>query len=203
MSSKFKDKVLETLEAAKTSLRRLRGGAHYRRWGNPSQLLSPDWEARTEGIAKLIPAGSSVLEFGAARMTLRKFLPDGCKYTPTDLVDRGEGTIVCDLNARELPAFPPHDVAVFSGVLEYVNDVPRLVAHISHSIGTVISSYSCVIQEQVRGKPARRASGWVNDYTSEEFEGIFLRSGFHCDHVENWSKECNQRIYRFTRGQAG
>src|SRR5205814_2229019 len=122
-------------------LRRHRGGSDYRRWGD-SRSLSPDWDSRTEQIARLIPPGATVLEFGAGRMTLRNYLPEGCQYTPCDLVDRGGGTIVCDLNARELPAFPPLDVAVFSGVLEYINDINYLISHISGSVSTIIASYA-------------------------------------------------------------
>jgi glycosyltransferase involved in cell wall biosynthesis len=131
-------------------------------------------------------------------MTLKDRLPEACTYIPSDLVDRGPGTIVCDLNARELPAFPPHDVAVFSGVLEYVNEIDRLVNQISKSASVVIASY-CV-RERVPDRVTRRASGWVNDHTSVELEGIFRRSGFRCDRVEDWR---SQVIYRFVREPAG
>ena len=36
-----------------------------------SRSLSPDWDSRTERIARLIPPGATVLEFGAGRMALR------------------------------------------------------------------------------------------------------------------------------------
>ena len=181
-------------EATRTSFRRLRGGANYRRWGNPGSL-SPDWDSRTEQIARLIPPGASVLEFGAGRMALRDHLPEGCRYTPSDLVDRGAGTIVCDLNARELPPFPPHDVAVFSGVLEYINDVGGLVRHVANNVNIIITSYTDI--EHVPGKLVRRSQGWVNDYQSGQLREIFARSGFRCDRVEDWR---NQKIYRFVRG---
>ena len=131
-------------------------------------------------------------------MALRNYLPEGCQYTPSDLVDRGGGTIVCDLNARELPAFPPHDVAVFSGVLEYINDVKYLLNHISKSVNIVIASY-CVL-EQVPGKLKRRSHGWVNDYTSQEFAAIFLQLGLGCDCAESWGRH---KIYRFMRRGTG
>jgi glycosyltransferase involved in cell wall biosynthesis len=160
--------------------------------------LSPDWDSRTEQIARLIPPGATVLEFGAGRMTLRDCLPEGCKYIPSDLVDRGGGTIVCDLNARELPAFPPHDVAVFSGVLEYINDINSLINKIKQNVNVVIASYS--VLERVPSAVVRRSHGWVNDHTAGEFEGIFLRSGFRCERAEGWR---NQEIYRFVRDEAG
>ena len=173
------------------------GRSDYRRWGN-TRSLSLDWDARTERIARLVPPGSTVLEFGAGKMALRNYLPEGCKYTPSDLVDRGNGTIVCDLNATELPEFPPHDVAVFSGVLEYLNNIDRLIINLKMKVNIIIASY--VVQEQVPSKLMRRSCGWVNDYTSVDFEDIFSRLDLRCDHVENWF---DQKIYRFVREQAG
>jgi hypothetical protein len=127
-------------------------------------------------------------------MTLRDHLPHGCEYTPSDLVDRGNGTIVCDLNSWVLPAFPPHDVAVFSGVLEYVNDIEYLINNIKSSFNIIVASY-CDL-EQFPGRFLRRSKGWVNDHTSEAIQGVFFQSGFRCDHVESWHR---QKIYRFVR----
>jgi hypothetical protein len=197
MVSELRERVRTMREATRTSFRRLRGGANYRRWGNSSSL-SPDWDSRTEQIAGLIAPGASVLEFGAGRMALLDHLPEGCRYTPSDLVDRGNGTIVCDLNARELPPFPPHDVAVFSGVLEYINDLSYLIVHVSKFVGVIITSYADA--EHVSSTLVRRSQGWVNDYQSSQFEEIFARSGFRCDRVEDWR---NQKIYRFVRARAG
>jgi len=191
----LKAKAGTMLAAARTSLRRYRGGTHHRKWGD-SHSLSADWDSRTEQIARLIPPGTTVLEFGAGRMVLRKYLPEGCKYTPSDLVDRGDGTIVCDLNARDLPSFPPHDVAVFSGVLEYVNDLDRLFERVSKSFNVIVASYCD--RQQFPSRVMRRSQGWVNDFTPEELQGIFCRLGFHCDRVESWNV---QKIYRFVRRQ--
>lgn len=163
------------------------------RW-QAEKALSLDWEPRTRQIASLVPPGTSVLEFGAGRMVLAKFLPPGCSYTPSDIVDRGPGTIVCDLNALSLPAFPPHDVTVFSGVLEYVQDVPRLVAHLSPLVRVFILSYA--ILETHTNRITRRASGWVNDYDSSSLEAIFRQNGFHPDHTEMWR---SQKIFRFLK----
>jgi hypothetical protein len=127
-------------------------------------------------------------------MMLRDHLPDGCTYTPSDLVDRGPGTVVCDLNAPELPEFAPHDVAVFSGVLEYVNDIDSLLEQISRSVNFIVASYSD--RRQFPGRLARRSRGWVNDLGPQEFQAIFVRLGFGCDQVETWR---GQKIYRFVR----
>jgi hypothetical protein len=196
MLSGFKGKVKMLLWSARERVRIYRGASDYRRWSNATSLSVLDWESRTAQMAKLIPPGTTVLEFGAGRMILKNHLAEGCKYIPSDLVDRGSGTIVCDLNARDLPVFPPHDVVFFSGVLEFVYDLNRLAAHISQDCNIIVASYSCVAEEQAANKRARRAAGWVNDYTSGEFERLFARSGFRCDHVECWN---TQKIYRFVR----
>jgi len=201
MASGFEGKVRKLLWSAREMVRRYRGASDYRRWTDPTYLSVPDWDSRTAQMAKLIPPGTTVLEFGAGSMTLKNYLPKGCKYIPSDLVDRGSGTVVCDLNGRELPEFPPHDVVFFSGVLEFVYDLDRLADHNSHYCNIIVASYSCVAEEQAVNKRARRAAGWVNDYTSGEFEKLFARSGFRCDHVECWH---TQKIYRFVReGTAG
>jgi hypothetical protein len=191
MMSGLKLRALSVWTAAQTSLRRRRGESDHRRWGD-SDSLSPDWDSRSEQMARLISPGTSVLEFGAGRMALKKYLPEGCTYTPSDMVDRGDGTIVCDLNAPELPAFPHHDVAVFSGVLEYANDAESVISHVGQFVETIIASYD--IREHAPERLRRRSRGWVNDFTSEEFEGLFTRAGFQRDRREDWGA---QKIFRF------
>ena len=179
--------------AMTTCIRRLRKASDYSRWSKLSSL-SRDWDSRTAQIACLIAKSSSVLEFGAGRMILREFLPEACQYTPSDLVDRGQGTFVCDLNVPKLPSFPKHDVAVFSAVLEYVNDVPRLISHLCRVVDVVIASYA--VTDWNVSVVTRRAAGWVNDYSSREFENIFLKCGFHPDKIITWQ---SQKIYRFVK----
>lgn len=174
-----------------TSLRKLVGGSDYGRWGEEGALRS-DWDSRTRQIANLIEPGSSVLEFGAGRRVLEERLPAACTYTPSDLVDRGEGTLVCDLNAKALPNFPSHDVVVFSGVLEYVNDVPRLIARLHACAPTIIASYAVYELNSA----SRRTNGWVNDYTLPELMEVFSEAGYRCEHKETWKE---QMIFRFRK----
>jgi hypothetical protein len=154
--------------------------------------IHPAWEGRTEQMATLIPPNSSVLEFGAGRMVLKKWLPAGCTYTPSDLVDRGEGTVVCDLNSSNLPKFPTHDMAVVSGVLEYVNDIPQLAIQLSKSVCSILASYATL----ERNGSDRRAMGWVNDFSENEFIDFFKTAGFDCTHKEDWM---TQRIFLFKK----
>jgi len=180
--------------AKRKAAKRKGGGFGYERWSNV-EALRPRWDARTRQIAGLIGGGERVIEFGAGRMTLKDHLPAGCGYTPCDLVDRGEGTIVCDLNGDTLPRFGRYDVAVFSGVLEYVHDLPRLIGHLSDQVDRIIASYA-VLDENAEN---RRTRGWVNDYTSAELVQLFAEAGFDKAASQRWQ---SQVIYVFVRTSA-
>ena len=190
--SKVRDKFNNQLRVFLTSMRKLQNRSDYKTWGDKNSL-SKDWDGRTGKIATLIEEGSSVIEFGAGRLVLQKNLPMGCTYTPSDIVDRGQGTIVCDLNSKHLPEFQAYDVAVFSGVLEYVNNVPKLIFHLSSSVEMVVVSYAGADLSTHN----RRAYGWVNDYSSKEIIKIFKDCGFCCIHTESWQND--QLIYKFTK----
>ena len=187
----LKKKLVNLRSSTNTSFRKFFGLSDYKRWADIDELSS-SWDSRTRQIATLIEPGKSVIEFGAGRKILRNYLPDKCTYTPSDLIDRGEGTIVCDLNDDLLPAFRSYDVAVFSGVIEYINDVPRLISHLSNNINTVLISYAILEQN----KKNRRAKGWVNDFSSSELREMFENAGYECRHTAEWG---SQKIYKFTR----
>src|SRR5262245_40133910 len=99
------------------------------RWSVPSSF-SQDWESRNISIANHIPANSRLMDIGAGSMSLRRYLPPGCTYIPVDFIDRGYGTIIWDLNEIHQPALPSADVIVFSGVLEYIHDIPRIISYV-------------------------------------------------------------------------
>jgi hypothetical protein len=179
--------------AIATWLRYFSGQSDVNRWDDPSALW-PEWDDRTRLMVTLIEPGSSVLEFGAGRMATKEFLPEGCSYTPSDIVDRGEDTIVCDLNAPQLPDLPFHDVALLSGVIEYVNDVPRLLTHLSGIVKIILVSYSPC--ESFIEKIERRSHGWVNDFSEPEFEKLFANIGFYQAATTSWKK---QKIIKFVK----
>jgi len=177
--------------AAEKSARQADRKSDYERWSD-KQNLSPGWDSRTKQLANLIEPGTSVIEFGAGRQVLKTYLPNNCAYTPSDLVDRGNGTIVCDLNSETLPEFQRYDIAVFSGVLEYINDLPRLLLYLSNYVNVILASYAVV----ETNKQDRRAEGWVNDYSSTQLIDIFEAASFHCERSEKWR---SQEIYKFTK----
>ena len=81
---------------------RLLGRADISRWRN-AEAFGDDWKERTLLIARLVPKGTRVIEFGAGKRNLESQLDRSCTYIPSDLVSRGPGTLVLDLNARPWP----------------------------------------------------------------------------------------------------
>src|SRR4051812_22017601 len=84
----------------------------------------PRWDERNRILAAYIPPGSAVVDLGSGAQTLREPLPAGCSYQPCDLVPGPAPVIPCDLESGRWPVLPRrYDVAVCSGVLEYMPDV--------------------------------------------------------------------------------
>jgi len=121
------------------------------------------WDNRTKLIAEWIPAGATVLEFGCWTRHLETLIAPSCTYIPSDIYGRGPDTFICNLNAEHLPTFPTADIVVFGGVLEYVKDIPRLIAHLNCK--TVLTSY--VFQRQ-----------WPWGNRRAEFIGVFEKCGY-------------------------
>jgi hypothetical protein len=162
------------------------------RWSSLAEL-SPDWDERTRLLARLLKPNSHVIEFGAGRRQLELYLPGGCTYIPSDLVDRGDGTFVCDLNSDARPDLRTLgvDTAVFGGVFEYVQNVDSLVAWISRYVGCCIISYECARTKRSdwrrpRESLARARAGWVNTLHEDELIEIFRKRGFSVVHRELW-----------------
>jgi hypothetical protein len=182
------------------------GWSDRRRWSDADEFL-PEWDERTRIIARLIPSGSHVIEFGAGRRALETYLPSGCTYVPSDLIDRGQLTVVCDLNLEPRPDLRPLgvDTAVFGGVLEYVQNLESLVPWVLRDVDYCIASYECArvrrsdwrrLQESV----ARARLGWVNTFHEDEFVELFQREGFAMVHRELWrTKDGAEPIFAFKR----
>src|SRR5690349_4690958 len=176
----------------------LRQKTDYDRWSDPRSIYA-SWESRTEMAAALVPNGSRVIEFGAARRVLEKFLHPSCTYTASDLVDRGPGTIVCDLNVRPLPDLgaDAYDVAVIMGVLEYVRDVPSMLDWLTRHVGLCVLSYACTKANANRLRTrwesvGRLNHGWMNSYCADELQMLFGERGFALQHDDAWR---DQRLF--------
>ena len=179
---------LNAYGAVKTGLLKTVGGSDLSRWAHIKNYPL-EWAERTNLLAEWIPARSRVLEFGAGRQVLRDRLPEGCTYLPADLVKRNAETLIYDLNRRPFSPLPECDVVVLSGVLEYLNDLDQVAAHLATLCSRVVTSYAAIDIPQNARRVDRRAAGWFNDFTGDEVRAIFERNGFETTASRNWSSQ--------------
>jgi hypothetical protein len=197
-----------TLGVAARALRcKLFGKTDVGRWADV-RAFETEWDERSHIIGELIPAKSRVLDFGAGRRQLSRFIDPSCTYLFSDFMDRGAGTLIIDLNARPLPDLSSWniDVAVFAGVLEYVSRVDTLVNWLYGNTKNCVASYGCVDETNSRGmrwmkEVNKRAScGWVNSYTETKLIDIFGKAGFSCRETRDWvTRDGSERIFSFQR----
>lgn len=180
----------------KVLLMRLLRRSDYQRWTSPAGL-EEWWDSRTVILAEMVPSGTRLIEFGAGRRRLEHFLAGRCAYYPADLVDRGPGTLVFDLNKRPLPDLTGLrlEVAVFGGVLEYVVDVPGLVAWLGQTVSCCVASYAYVaprpgVWGKVRDRIRRMGFGYMNHFTEEELASLFAKHGFDRTARRSWEAQC-------------
>jgi glycosyltransferase involved in cell wall biosynthesis len=153
------------------------------RWALESSFHR-DWDARTKLIARHVHAGDRVAEFGAGLQALRNALPQDCVYQPFDLVARTDDTRVCDLNTGFPEIDGDYDVAVFSGVLEYLRDLGATFDWLAGNFERVVLSYA---PSDLMASPlARNRHGWVNNLSRREVVRLARRSGFECRIVDTW-----------------
>ncbi|MEY4487728.1 MAG: hypothetical protein RIQ79_236 [Verrucomicrobiota bacterium] len=177
---------MKLIRALKTYLRSKFGGSDVSRWSQ-DESLHPNWDERTRMLGRGIRERESVIEFGAGKMALKAALPKGCKYLGTDIVSREPGMLVVDLNQLPLPDLGTHDVAIFSGVFEYLNDVPAVIAAVKPLVGRIATSYTVL-----ENKPElirRRGNGCVNDFTREQFVALFTAAGFKLVSTDTWREQ--------------
>jgi hypothetical protein len=177
----------------------------YPRWTNLDNYEAW-WDGRTEKIARLIPPTRRVIEFGAGRRQLEKRLDPTCTYVPSDLMERGSGTFVCDLNRRPLPDLSHLnvDTAIFGGVLEYIHDPESLVEWLAQHVSLCVASYACVplgegIFQRLRDRFNRFYYGYMNSYREEDLVDLFRRAGFRCIARDPWN---SQRVFLFVNQRA-
>lgn len=191
---------------ARTVFLKAASRSDYRRWRN-DRNLEASWDSRTDFMARLVPPNTRVLELGAGRQLLRHLLHPSCTYYALDLVARTPETIVCDLNSRPLPDLRSghFDVAVLSGVLEYIHDVPSFIGWLTAQARICITSYCCHYpHKHATGDFIRRSlrlrGGWVNSLTEDDLVRLFTNVGFRCTAEETWIE--GQTVFMFERGEA-
>jgi Methyltransferase domain len=173
-----------------------------KRWANPRNIHS-SWEPRSKIAAALVPNNSRVIEFGAGNRVLERYLDPSCTYVASDLVDRGPGTIICDLNQRPLPDLGKdvYDVAVLLGVVEYLRDVPAVLDWLAELVPVCVLGFKPAKSNGHSPRAMletvlRRKAGWINNYREEDVRSFYRERGFELLRDENWE---NQRLFVFSR----
>lgn len=153
------------------------------RWSSASSFDS-SWDSRTHQIARFIHSGDRIAEFGAGMQALRDALPPGCIYQPFDLVARTRDTRVSDLNQGFPEDVDRYNVAVFSGVLEYLHDLRATFHWLGANFEKVIFSYA--VADRVASPLLRNQHGWVNNLYCSELIHLARAQGFTCRVVGTW-----------------
>lgn len=139
-----------------------------------------DWDLMRFRVAMfsewITPDVKSVVDYGAGRMFLQEYLAPDVAYYPVDYIYRNEQTILCDLNLGTFPDIPT-DVAICSGVLEFIFTAEKLLKHVcAHTSKKIILSYLGV--DNFPDIEGRRASAYVSDFSEKQIIDIMNESGF-------------------------
>ena len=131
----------------------------------------------------IIPYGgiTRILDVGAGDKILMKYLHGYTQYIP---VGRGD----CDLNKNpeDLMQVGRVHYAFCSGILEYMEDVPRLLKILGIMADNIILSYngsSTRVQVPHDEMIERRGQGWVNDYTIDEIVEMVKSQYYQIDSI--------------------
>lgn len=176
------NKVVKFSRSFYVSMLKFSNRSDYTRWSKKSSLFE-SWDERTKILASNILPKATVFEFGAARLVLKRYIPQDCTYLHSDIVARDNETIVIDLN-RNLPDLPKSNYVVFSGVLEYVNDVEKVLKHCSKFTEEILFSYA--VLDNYSNVDTRRYNGWVSDLSKKQLDVIATNINWELRFIENW-----------------
>jgi len=119
-------------------------------------------------------------------------LPSNVEYLGSDLFPRERETLVWDLNSGVPPLKRSFDIAVFSGVLEYVIDPGCLLDELRRSVIEIAASYAS--SDEVPDRLTRLENGWVNHFSRAEFIDLMSSAGFTLLRREPW---IDSSLYHF------
>jgi len=150
-------------------------GADIDRW-TKNATVPPTWDARNQLMASFVAPGSSVVDVGAGAMSLKGYLPAGCTYQPVDVVQGAPETRIVNFNTRVVPTFDQKfDVAVCSGVMEYVLDPGFFIDTVRSWADRIVLSY--VTTDIVADAKRRLDSGWVSKLSIVDLDELFSNAG--------------------------
>lgn len=157
---------------------------------------------RVKKIADWIPTDvESVADYGAGKLSLKKFLKPAVLYYPIDYIKRSEETIVCDFDKDNFPDIKT-DISVCTATLVFIERVEDLLEHIcSHTFRTIILSY--VTWEAFSNTAGRRVSGYINDFTEDNIRQMLLKYGFILKEIRPDPANKIDTLYLFNNNDTG
>lgn len=156
---------------------------------------TPSWDERNQLMAAMVPANSSVLDVGAGSMTIQGYLPPGCSYQPVDCVKGCETTLIAEFNEGLIPVIDrKYDIAICSGVLEYIASPTEFLQTVAAWANKVLLSYAVFEYTPMIAK--RRAGGWINDLNIVQMDQILFDAGLRYRIRAVWK---GQLIYELQR----
>jgi hypothetical protein len=171
------------------------GGSDLARWARVERH-DPNWSQRGEELAHFARPGERVFEFGAGLSKVWRALPAGCQYTASDLSPLANSVAPYDLNAPLLEPIVGQDVALLSGVLEYVHDLSRAAGFLAANFNSVLCSYAASGDGSPDEIDRRRYSGWFTDFKEDDFRALFTAADFTVTQRSMWR---GQTLFRFDR----
>lgn len=150
------------------------------RWADPHNMAE-DAEVRAKLASPHIPANSRILDLGAGLMAMALRLKVGSRYTPVDIIRYADATVLMDLNDDQFPE-GEWDFALALELLEYIHDVPTLLARARQVADKLICTYRCV--EQGDDLSTRRVRGYFNDFDKTTLEALLKAAGWHIEEFE-------------------
>jgi Sulfotransferase family len=169
------------------------------RWAGPA-ALEPVFGTRRARVicAAFVKTPRRVLELGAGTAAFGAMLPAGSAHLAADTTARGTRWLVADLARGELPARPRVELVAALGLLEFVADLPRLIAGLARYALPVIASYYAADDT---GELDRSAFGWRNHLTRDGLGRMVRAEGFAL--AARWAVDGRQSILRLEPAPAG
>lgn len=135
-------------------------------------------DRRTRQAAAWLAGEAGVVDIGCGLMPLRDYLPQATRYVPVDIVERGPGTVLTDLNHDLLPPFAERAAAML-GVVEYVVDLPRLFVQLRRFERVVLSYNHSSVQDLLWALRLRRKDvNWLHRHGPLAFAQLIERAGW-------------------------
>lgn len=141
--------------------------------------LATRWDRRAQIAGGWLADEAAVVDIGCGLMTLRDYLSPGTRYVPVDMVDRGPGTVLVDLNAGALPRFHERTAAML-GVIEYVHDLDAFLPQL-RQFKRIVLSYNHVSVQDLAWRLGLREKrvGWGHRLGPVSFARSLERAGLH------------------------